>query len=303
MVQNFTQLVNEVQSRVKQVIAVAVAHDLDVLEAIERAEKAGISSAILVGNKERIEEIIRKNKIDLNEAEIVNQPDELAAVNFSIDLIRGGKANVLMKGLCSTSIIMKAVLNKDRGLRESKILSHFALFEIPTYHKLILMSDAALNISPTLEEKVGITENAIYAANRLDIIKPKVAIISAIEKVNAGKMPATTDAAIISKMADRGQIPNALIDGPLAVDNAFSKKSCQIKNLDSPVGGDTDIAIMPNIECGNIFYKLLTYLAKSKTAGIIIGAKVPIILTSRADSDESKFLSIAAAARVSSGGK
>jgi phosphate butyryltransferase len=156
-----------------------------------------------------------------------------------------------------------------------------------------------MNIAPTLAEKIEITKNAISIARRFGINKPKVAILAAVEKVNPDKMPATVDAAVIAKMAERGQIKNAIIDGPLAVDNAFSKKSCEIKGIVSKVGGDADIAIVPEIETGNVFYKLLSYLAGAKTAGIIIGAKVPIILTSRADSDETKFLSIAAAARVS----
>jgi phosphate butyryltransferase len=156
-----------------------------------------------------------------------------------------------------------------------------------------------MNIAPTLEEKIEIMKNAVEAAQRLGIDRPKVAMIAAVEKINPGKMPATTDAAIIAKMSERGQIKGAIVDGPLALDNAFSKKSCEIKGISSDVGGDADIAIVPNIESGNIFYKLMSYLASAKTAGIIVGASVPIILTSRADSDEAKFLSIATAARIS----
>ena len=298
MITSFEQLVDEVKSVPRQVISVAVAQDVDVLEALVKAQEAGLASAVLVGDRARMEALAREHNLNLSPFEIVNVPDEQEAVQTAIQLIREGKAEVLMKGLCSTATLMKAVLNKDSGLRKSGLLSHLGIFQIGTYHKLILMSDAALNIAPTLEEKIGITRNAIAIAHRLGIELPKVAMIAAVEKVNPGKMPATTDAAIIAKMNERGQIKGAIIDGPLAVDNAFSRKSCEVKGIKSEVGGDADIAIVPEIETGNVFYKLLSYLAGAKTAGIIIGASVPIVLTSRADSEETKFLSIATAARV-----
>ncbi len=298
MVTSFDQLIEEVKSVPRRVISVAVAQDQDVLEALHRAQQANLASAILVGDRDKIEQLARQSQVDLSPFEIVHVTDESEAVHTAIQLIRQGKAEVLMKGLCSTATLMKAVLDRENGLRKSGLLSHLGIFEISTYHKLILMSDAALNIAPTLDEKVGITRNAIAIAHRLGIERPRVAMIAAVEKVNPGKMPATTDAAIIAKMGERGQIKGAIIDGPLAVDNAFSKKSCEVKGIRSEVGGDADIAIVPEIETGNVFYKLMSYLAGAKTAGIIIGASVPIVLTSRADSDETKFLSIATAARV-----
>ncbi len=299
MVKSFDQLVEEVKSSSRRVIAVAVAQDLDVLEALCKAQKAKLASAILVGDRHKIEKIAKDHKLTLTDFDILHIPDENAAVQKAIELIHSGSANFLMKGLCSTATLMKWVLNKDGGLRQGALLSHLGLFQISTYHKLILMSDAALNISPTLEDKIAIVENAVGIAHQLGILEPKVAMITAVEKVNPSKMPATVDAAVISKMGERGQIKNAIIDGPLAIDNAFSKKSCEIKGIKSQVGGNTDIAIVPDIESGNIFYKLLSCLAGAKTAGIIVGASVPIVLTSRADSDETKFLSIATAARVS----
>ncbi len=299
MVSSFEQLVSEVQSAKDRVISVAVAQDSDVLEALQKAKKSNLADAILVGDQALIEKISRDKNIDISEFEIMNVKDEVETVQHAIQLIRERKAEVLMKGLCSTATLLKAVLNKEQGLRESGLLSHLGIFEISTYHKLILMSDAALNIAPTLDEKIAIIQNAINIAQRLGVKLPKVAMIAAVEKVNPVKMPATTDAAIISKMSERGQIKGAIIDGPLAVDNAFSKKSCEVKGIISEVGGDTDIAIVPEIETGNVFYKLMSYLAGAKTAGILVGAKVPIVLTSRADSDETKFLSIATAARVS----
>jgi phosphate butyryltransferase len=299
MITSFWQLIEEVKSARNRTIAVAVAQDVDVLEALQKAHQANLADAILVGNKAQIEVIAKENNIDLDKFEIIDEEDETAAVQQSIQLIVNGQANLLMKGLCSTATLMKAILSRSSGLREANLLSHLGIFEISSYHKLIFMSDAALNIAPTLSEKIEITKNTISIAHRFGINKPKVAMIAAVEKVNPDKMPATVDAAAIAKMAERGQIKNAIIDGPLAVDNAFSKKSCEVKGIVSEVGGDADIAIVPEIETGNVFYKIMSYLAGAKTAGIIIGAKVPIILTSRADSEETKFLSIASAAKVS----
>jgi phosphate butyryltransferase len=298
MIDKFDQIVAEVKSSTNRNIAVAVAQDQDILEALDRAKQANIADAILVGNQPKIEKISKQLSINLSHFEVVHAPNEMNAIHMAIKFVHQGTANLLMKGLCSTANLMKAVLDKDKGLSHSTLLSHLGIFEVPTYPKLILMSDAALNISPTLAEKIGITENAIEFAHKLGINKPKVAIIAAVEKVNPEKMPATVDAALLAKMSDRGQIKGAFLDGPLAVDNAFSKKSCDIKGIQSKVGGETDIAIVPDIEAGNIFYKLMTYLAGAKTAGIILGAKVPIILPSRADSDATKFLSIASAVRV-----
>ncbi|MBN2366507.1 MAG: bifunctional enoyl-CoA hydratase/phosphate acetyltransferase [Calditrichaeota bacterium] len=299
MVKSFSQLVDEVKSSKNRRISVAVAQDSDVLEALEKARKSGLADAILVGKQTLIEKAARDVGVKLSPFEILNIPDEYNAVGSAIQLIRDGKADVLMKGLCSTATLMKVVLDKEWGLRDKGLLSHLAIFEISSYHKLIFMSDAALNIAPSMDEKIRIAENAISVAHRLGLQLPKVAMIAAVEKINPEKMPATVDAALIAKMSERGQIEGAIIDGPLALDNAFSKKSCEIKGIVSEVGGDADIAIAPEIETGNVFYKLMSYLAGAKTAGLIIGAKVPIVLTSRADSDEVKFLSIATAARIS----
>jgi phosphate butyryltransferase len=299
MITSFSKLIQQVKSSENRRISVAVAQDADILEALDKAKKAELADAILVGNQKEIEAIAKSKQVKLSQFEIKHVREEGAAVKTAIQLIRQGEADLLMKGLCSTAKLMKGVLDKDNGLRGTGLLSHLALFEIQSYPKLIFMSDAAMNIAPTLEEKISITRNAIDAAHRLNIEKPKVALITAVEKINPSKMPTTTDAAIIAKMSERGQINGAIVDGPLALDNAFSKKSCEIKGITSEVGGDADIAIVPNIESGNIFYKLMSYLAGAKTAGIIVGATIPIILTSRSDSDEVKYFSIATAARVS----
>jgi phosphate butyryltransferase len=299
MITTFSQLVDEVKSSSNRRIAVAVAQDVDVLEALDRAKKSDLADAILVGDQKQIEQLAGEINLNLSCFEIINVKEESAAVETAVELVREGNADVLMKGLCSTALLMKGVLERDSGLRLNGLLSHLAVFEISSYHKLILMSDAALNIAPSLEEKVQICENAIAVARNMGIDVPKVAMITAVEKINPVRMPSTADAAIIAKMSQRGQIKGAIIDGPLALDNAFSQKSCEIKGIVSEVGGDADIAIVPEIETGNVFYKLMSYLAGAKTAGIIVGAKVPIVLTSRADSDETKFFSIATAVRVS----
>jgi len=298
MIRTFDEMVADVKKNPTKVVAVAYAHDPDVLEALQTAQREDIARGVLVGPKAQIEKAAASVKVSLAPFEIVDIADEKEATKAAVNLVREGQADVLMKGLCSTSTILGAVLDKQTGLRESKLLSHVAAFQVPAYHKLIIVSDVAMNIAPTLEDKVAITENAVAVAHRLGIETPKVAIIAAVEKVNPESMPCTADAAILTQMGARGQIKKAIIDGPLAVDNAFSKKACEIKGIVTPVGGDADIAITPDIEAGNVFYKVMGYLAMAKTAGIIVGARKPIVLTSRADSDETKFLSIVFAMKV-----
>ncbi len=299
MLKDFDQLLAKVSTEVKKKIVVPVAQDADVLTALNKAFTAGLTDAVLVGSKSKLEEIAQENDIDLSNYEIIDLKDEMECVNTSVKLVREGHAQVLMKGLCSTANILRAILNKERGLRKAKVLSHMAVFHSPNYHKLLFMSDAAMSIAPDLTEKIAITQNCVDALHALGYNMPKAAILSAVEKVNPIAMPSTADAAIIAKMAQRGQIKDAIIDGPLALDNALSHKANEIKALASPVGGDADICIVPNIETGNVFYKLMTIIAKAQTAGVILGASVPVVLTSRADSDESKYLSIVTALAIS----
>jgi phosphate butyryltransferase len=299
MISDFKVLENEMRAENQRKIAVALAEDPDILTALEKARKEGFTQAILTGNKDKIVTVIKQLDLDQNHYDIVSTQGEEEAVSQAVSFVKNGDAHVLMKGLCSTAGFLRGVLDKETGLRTGKILSHLAIFESPNYHKLFMMSDAAMNIAPTLFEKIQIIENALAIMKNLGYKKPKVAIISALEKVNAEQIPSTADAAILAKMGDRGQIKNVIIDGPLAVDNALSLKSCQVKGLDSPVGGDADLCIVPNIETGNVFYKLLTIMGNSKVAGIIVGAKAPIVLTSRADSAESKYLSILSALKAS----
>ncbi|MBN1997258.1 bifunctional enoyl-CoA hydratase/phosphate acetyltransferase [candidate division KSB1 bacterium] len=295
MINSFDSLLECIKTQPKKTVAVAMAEDEDVLQAISHAHKNGIADAVLVGNRYIINQIAGEHQIDIDRFDIIHADSEKMSVVIAIQLVREHLADILMKGKCSSATILRGVLDRDHGVRSNSILSHLAACETPYYHKLLFMSDGGMNISPDLDKKIAIIRNAIKACRRLGIRRPKVALISAIEKVNYEDMPCTRDAAIIAQMGKRNQIKNALIDGPLAFDNAISKRSCEIKNIDSRVGGEADILIMPNIESGNVFYKTLAYLGGAKMAGVILGAKVPIILTSRADTDENKYYSIAMA--------
>ncbi|MCR4437510.1 MAG: bifunctional enoyl-CoA hydratase/phosphate acetyltransferase [bacterium] len=299
MIRHFDQLVAEVQKVGRKKIAVAMADEEDAIRAVAHARVQGVAEPVLVGEREAILRAAEEAGVDGAGLLIEHAQGEAEAVARAVELVRTGAADVLMKGRCSTATFLKGILDKEKGLRGSGILSHLAAFEVPSYPKLILMSDAAMNVYPDLQAKVAIVQNAIAVAHRLGITKPKVALIAAVEKVNHEGMPCTADAAVIAKMAERGQIQGAFVDGPLAVDNALSAKSCEVKGIASPVGGDADILIMPTIEVGNCFYKTLTVLAGARCAGIVVGAKAPVVLSSRADSDDTKFLSIALAIKVS----
>jgi len=299
MLKNFKQLLRQVSKMEKRKIAVAMAQDSEVLLALNAAQSAGLGQAILVGDRNTIIQRAEEEHINVKNFEIVDVKEEKKCIREAIEIVRSGEAQVIMKGLCSTANFLKGILNKENGLRAAEVLSHLAIFESPNYPKLLFMSDAAMNIAPDLKTKIAITNNAIKAAHALGYKKPKVAILSAVEKVNAEHMPSSAEAAIMAKMSERGQLAEALIDGPLALDNALSPKANQVKGLQSPVGGKADICIVPNIEAGNIFYKLLTILGNAMVAGVILGAAVPVVLTSRADSENAKFLSIAAALAIS----
>ncbi|MBN1252701.1 MAG: bifunctional enoyl-CoA hydratase/phosphate acetyltransferase [Bacteroidales bacterium] len=276
-------------------LVLAVAHDKHSLEAILLAEKKGIVKSVLVGIKTEIEKIAAELDFDLSEIEIYDIEDKALAVKKAIEIINNGKAQILMKGNVSTAILLKAVLNKEWGLNSGSLLSHLAIFELESYHKLLSITDVAMNIAPDVKEKIGITQNAVNYLNKIGIKNPKVAAISAAETVSHS-MQSSIDAAIIAKMSERNQIGNCIIDGPLALDNAINKKSANHKGITSPVAGEADLLLMPNIETGNVFYKSLTFFAKSKVAAVILGAKVPIVLTSRSDSEETKLNSIYLAA-------
>jgi len=286
------ELLEKAKKRGPKKVSVAVAEDEVVLNALERARKEGIINAILVGNKTKITEIAEKNNINLDNYEVIDEKSEYEAAKTAVKLVADKKADFIMKGKIKTGDLMREVLKEEYNLRTGKTLSLVSVFEIPGYHKLLVVSDAGMTIAPTLEQKVDIIKNSVLVAKMaLDIEKPKVAILGAVEIVNP-KMPATIEAAILAKMNNRNQIKDCLVDGPFALDNAVSMEAAKHKGIESPVAGDADILIMPDIEAGNIFYKAMVFLGGAKVASTIVGARVPIALTSRADSDEVKLLSL-----------
>ena len=273
-------------------VPTAVAHPCEhsaLAGAIEAAE-IGLITPILVGPATKIEEIARAGGLSLAGVRVVDAPHSHAAAAKAVELVRTGEAELLMKGSLHTDELLGAVVAKETGLRTGRRISHVFVMDVPTYHKPLLVTDAAINIAPVLEDKVDICQNAIELALTLGVKKPKVAILAAVETVTS-KMPATIDAAALCKMADRGQIRGGLLDGPLAFDNAISKEAARTKGITSEVAGDPDILLVPDLESGNILAKQLSFLANADSAGLVLGARVPIILTSRADSVRSRIAS------------
>lgn len=283
------------KQKVTRRLALAVAQDLHSLGAVQEAHSKGIIVPVLIGNKEKIHETADKITFDISNIEVIHETNQELAVEKAVRMVHDKDADILMKGYVGTSVLMKAVLNKNWGLREGKLLSHIALFEVEAYHKLLALTDVAMNISPDLQDKIAILNNAVSCLNRVDIPNPKVAILGAVEMVYEN-MQATLDAALISKMAQRGQIQNCIVDGPLAFDNVVSADSATHKGILSEVAGDSDLLLLPNIETGNVLYKALVFFARAKLAAIILGASAPIVLTSRSDSEEAKYNSILLAA-------
>lgn len=292
MIKSFEEVLKIAKERGPKTVAVACAQDTDVLKAVDNAKQNGIVKAILVGDQAKIETIAKEAAIDLADYEIINIEDLAEASLKAVELVSSGKAHMVMKGLVDTGIILKAVLNKEVGLRTGSVLSHVAIFDVLNYPRLLLVTDAAMNIAPNLEQKKQIIENSLQVAKGLDIDEPKVGVICAKEKVNP-KMPATVDAGELVKMNENGELTGCIVGGPFALDNAVSEEAAKLKGIDHPVAGKADILMCPNIESGNILYKTLGFLANAKSAGVIVGAKAPIILTSRADSEEAKLNSIA----------
>lgn len=281
----------------KKKIAVAVAADEHSLEAVCAVSRQDLVEPILFGSEQKIREIADRLKLDISAMKIVNEENDGKAVKAAVKFVHDGQADILMKGNVPTAVFLRGVLDKEQGLRKSEVLSHFALFEVPTYHKLIGLTDAAMVIAPDMKTKIAIINNAVEFMNRLGILKPKVALLCAVEMVNE-QMPATLEAAMIAKMNQRGQIKNCIIDGPLAYDNAVSSASAKHKGIVSDVAGDADLLIVPDIEAGNILYKAYGFSANAKLAAVILGAAAPIVLTSRSDTEESKQASIVMAAAV-----
>lgn len=297
MSKNFDDLLLRANEISNKKVAVAVAQDEPVLEAIKLAKEKGIADAILVGDMKVIKKIADKINMDLSDYEIVNEPNVKKASLEAVRLVSTGKADMVMKGLVDTATFLRSVLNKEVGLRTGKLMSHVAVFEVEGLDRLILLTDAAFNTYPDIKGKIQILNNAVDVAHACGIKIPKVAAVCAVEVVNPD-MQATIDAALLAKMNDRGQIKDCIVDGPLALDNALSVEAAEHKGITGKVAGKADIILLPNIETANVMYKTLTYTAKTRNGGLLVGTSAPVILTSRADNFETKVNSIALAALV-----
>ena len=273
-------------------LSVAVAQAEDVMDAVEQARQKGLIDGILVGDKKETIEVCKKLTINFEKYEFIDEKDKTEAARTAVKLVREKKADLLMKGMLGTARILKAVLDKDIGLRTQRLLSHAYVLKLKNYDKLLTMTDGAMNIAPTIEQKVQIVQNVIDFCQSLEINEPKIAALAAVEVVNPN-MQATVDAACLSKMSQRGQITGGIIDGPLAFDNAISKKAALHKGISSEVSGEVDAVLVPEIESGNIFAKSLVYLADAEPAGVLLGTTSPVVLVSRSDTAISKVRSIA----------
>lgn len=302
MINSFQEIITKVKSRSLRKLSVAVAQDEPVLKAVKEAKEKGISDAVLVGDKDKIEDIARSMNMDLSGFEIVDIKDIHEATLKAVEIVSLGKADMLMKGLVDTKTFLKCVLNKEVGLRTGNLMSHVAIFETEKFDRLLFLTDVAFNVFPTLEDKVKIINNAAKVAHAIGIEEPKVAAVCAVEVVNKN-MPNTIEANVLAEMYKQGEFKGCIVDGPFALDNAISEEAANHKGVTGPVAGKADILLLPNIEAGNIMYKTLTYASNSKNGCILVGTSAPVILTSRADSAETKMYSIALASLVSSHGK
>ena len=290
------QMFEVLKSSKKKRLVAAYANDEHSISAVNMAIDMGIVEGTLVGDEKEIEKVCKEHGIDKTKFAVVHEPDEMRAALRAVELINSGEGNLLMKGLVSTDKYMRAILDKEKGLmNKGAVLSHVTVMENPNYHKLLIVGDVAILPAPELSEKIAITNYLIHTAKSLGIEMPKVALIAASEQVSP-KMPACVDASIISKMADRGQIKGAYVDGPLALDVAIDEESAAIKKVGGNVAGDADCLVFPNIESGNVFYKANTKLAGGEQGAIVVGARVPAVLSSRGDSTKTKLYSIALAA-------
>lgn len=293
------QMFDALKSKTKKRLVAAFANDSHTIGAISAAIDKGIVEATLVGDETTIKKVCTENNFDFKKFKIVQEADEWKATQKAVELINKGEGDVLMKGLVTTDKYMRAILDKEKGLMSGPkaILSHVTVIETPKYHKLLVVGDVAIIPAPDLPQKIAITNYLIQTAHALQIENPKVALLAATEQMSLG-MPACVDAAIISKMSDRGQIKGAIVEGPLALDVCVDKESCEIKKIKSPVGGDADCILFPNIESGNVFFKTNTKLCGGELGAVVFGAKVPCILTSRGDSEKTKLYSIALGAML-----
>jgi len=293
---NFEQLVEKVKGNpAMKRMAIAVAADEHTLEAAIAARDQGIEQPILVGDKALILDILKKLNASVPDEDIYDVPDEAEACEFAVKLVREGKADFLMKGKVDTKVILKAVVNKEKGLGKGGVMSHFTMFEIPTYHKILVPVDGGMVTYPTLEQKKAIIENTVSTLVAMGYECPKIGVLACAEKVNP-KMPETVEADALQQMNRAGEIKDCIVEGPLSYDCAVDKEIAEFKGLQSKVAGDVDVLIAPNIHAGNIMGKMLACTCKAKMAGFIVGAKCPIVLTSRGSSAEEKYLSIVVSA-------
>lgn len=301
MITDFEGLISKVKECSKKKLAVAVAQDDAVLEAVQAAKEQGIADAILVGDEEKIREIAASLNMDLSGYEIINEPDNWQAALTAVKLAHDGVVDMYMKGLLDTKSFLKSILDKEVGLRTGRPLSHVAVFEVEGIRQLLFLTDVAFMTYPTLEDKVHIIENTVEVAHACGLECPKVAPLAAVEVVNP-KMPATVEAAELTKMNDEGKITGCIVDGPLSMDIAIDPEAAAHKGAsDRKIAGDADILLFPDIHAGNLVYKTLVHTAKVENGCILTGTKVPAILTSRSDSFQTKVNSIALAAVVAEG--
>lgn len=280
--------------REKRRVAVAAAEDRPVLEAIKEAMDLGIAEATLCGDEPKIRQIAEEIELDLDRVTVIHEPEPKKAAERAVRLVHDKEAHLVMKGLIGTADFLKAVLNKEYGLRTGKLLSHVAVFDSVKMDRLILMTDAAMIMYPTLEEKIGMINNTIPVCKALEIENPKAAAVCAVEVINPSMQP-TIDAGSLAIMSQRGQFKGITVDGPLGLDNALDVDAAKHKGINSPVAGHADVLLMPNIECGNIMWKTLVYMARCEIAGVLMGAAAPVVITSRSDAPETKLNSIALA--------
>ncbi|MCR4429627.1 MAG: bifunctional enoyl-CoA hydratase/phosphate acetyltransferase [Tepidanaerobacteraceae bacterium] len=297
MIKSIDSLIANVKSKDKKTIAIAAAEDYDVVKIVNECKAMNLADFILVGDRKKIIKIADQNEIKID-AEIIDLNDHALAAEMAVNLVKQKNANVIMKGLLHTGTFLKAVLNKETGLNKGSLISQISVYDKIEGEGLQLLTDCVISIQPTLEQKMQIIENAVECARKLGIDKPKVAVLSCLEIVNP-EIPDTLDAAILSKMADRGQIKNCIVDGPFALDNAVSIEAARHKNINSEVAGNADILLVPNLQVGNVLTKALVYFAKMRVAAAIMGAAAPIVMTSRTDTIDNKILSIALAIYLS----
>jgi len=292
MLKTYAEIFARVQLRPhRKRISVAMADDPSVLAALKDVEQKGIAESILIGNPTRIQALAEELHFPVSENQIVPAVEDQEIAALAVEQIRKGRADILMKGHIATPILMKAVLDRDKGLRKGDVLSHVAVAEIPTYPKFLIMGDGGINITPDLEAKKAILNNMLQVSQKLQIARPKVAVLCPIEKVNP-KIPETIDAAELQKLAEAGQFGNIILEGPIAMDVALSAEAAAKKGIKSAIAGQTDVLLVPNITCGNALIKILMCLTESRVGGLVVGATVPIILLSRSDNPEEKFDSI-----------